>query len=112
MPRSKKRRVLSGNVGPYSIKAAIGSEEELQEDGAKLAGMYFREGQQRCILLAGDMDSMEFFDTLLHKLEHAINRIYGLEEDHAKLHVRATAIAQWLVESGLVDPVKVRRAFK
>lgn len=61
--------------------------------------------------MAGDLDPIEFTDTLFHELEHAINKIYGLEEDHAHVHVRATALCQWLVESGLINPAQIKRAF-
>lgn len=105
-------KVFEGGIGPYSVKARLGKPEELvDEEGNKLAGCYCRDEQQRWVILAGDMDPVEFFDTLLHELEHAINKIYGLEEDHANLHVRATALAQWLIESGLIDPERVRCAF-
>ena len=110
MPRTKK---VVGRIGLYVVDAAIGEPHELlNEDGDELAGQAIpAENGGLHLRLSPELSAIEFVDALLHEVDHAISQIYKLDEDHNIVHVRATALTQWLIEAGLIDPEKIRRAF-
>jgi hypothetical protein len=87
----------------------LSSKKELKDDeGGALVGLCSHDPHSGHIRIQLDPEgkSLGIFNTLIHEALHGSEYVYAYDLEHHQIYVMASAICQFLVSTGLIDPLE------
>lgn len=97
--------MIRGSIGSHTCSIEFVKDLKA-DDGEKLVGQCVHEtprGHVR-IQLDPECQGIGMLDTTLHEATHAAEYVFSFDMEHSQVYTIASALCQFLVSTGLVDP--------